>query len=92
MLARLVSGRFELRKNKKGEVMISRNPKPFLRALDYLRNNKPRFVYVQDEIEENELRQELDYLCVDLRPGTEFILTKSGKLELKLSEMTVENQ
>lgn len=70
MLAKLVSGRFGINKNDKDEIMVSRNPKPFLRALDFLRNNKPETIFVQDEQEEEELRKELEYLCISLKPGT----------------------
>lgn len=70
MLAKQFSGRFPISKNDKDEYMITRNPKPFLAVLNFLRNDKPLTVYSQDDQEIQELKEELDYLCISTRPGT----------------------
>lgn len=36
------------------------------------------------------MRQELEYLCIDIRPGTEFKLTKIRELEQKITNLTRE--
>lgn len=77
-LARLNSELLPIKKNEKDEILVSRNPRPFLRVLDYLRNDKPVTIFVNDEQEEQELRTELDYLCVSLRPETKFQQTQVG--------------